>query len=349
MNNIQKISITAGSWAKLVLVLALFYGLYLVGDLILVVIAAVVIASAIEPVARWAKREGMPRLPVVILVYLISILVLASLFYFLLLPLVGDLSDFIKTISIYSDSVAQGGLLTELFQSQHVFGGIETPTLFKEVSSYLNDVTGFLSQGVFSSLSLIFGGVTNFLLILVLSFYLVVQEDGVSKFLKIITPTKHESYVINLWRRSQAKMGRWMQGQLLASFGVLVLAYIGLVIVGVPHAMLLAVTVGVFDLIPIFGPIIASIPALFIAFVAGGPKLALVVAGIYLLVQQIESNVIYPLVHRKIIGVPPMASIISVVAGWQLVGFLGVVIAVPMAAVAMEIFADFEERKRNVG
>ena len=133
----------------------------------------------------------------------------------------------------------------------------------------------------------------------------------------------------------------------MASFGVMILAYVGLLIVDMPHALLLAVMVGVFDLIPIFGPIIASIPALFIAFVSGGPSMTLVVAAIYLVVQQIESNIIYPLVQKKVVGVPPMVSILSVVVGWQLAGFLGVLIAVPVAAVMIEIFTEFEERKKN--
>ncbi|OHA91492.1 MAG: hypothetical protein A2832_00580 [Candidatus Zambryskibacteria bacterium RIFCSPHIGHO2_01_FULL_44_22b] len=345
MDDIRKISITAGSWVRLGIVIGVFYALYLVSDLILVVIAAIIIASAIEPVTGLARRQGMPRLPVVMLVYLGSLLIVLGLFYFLLLPLVGDLSNFIKTLTIYSNSVASGGLLSDMFKTQHIFGGIDTPLLVKEISAYLNEFSNFLSQGVFSSLSSIFGGVSNFVLILVLSFYLAVQEDGISKFLKIITPLKHEQYVINMWRRSQAKIGRWMQGQLIASFGVMILAYIGLLIVGMPHALLLAVMVGVFDLIPIFGPIIASIPALFIAFVAGGPSMTLIVAAVYLVVQQIESNIIYPIVHKKVVGVPPMVSILSVVTGWQLAGFLGVVIAVPVAAVMIEIFTEFEERK----
>ena len=342
----QKLHISTSSWVKAVLVLLVTYALYLVNDLLLSVLAAIVIASAIEPVTLLAKRQRLPRLPVVILVYLISALVFAGLFYFLLLPVVGELSNFIKTLTIYSNSVANGGLLSQMFQAQNVFGGINTPALFKEISTYLNEFSAYLStQGVFSSLTSIFGGFFNFVLILVLSFYLAVQEDGITKFLKIVTPFKHEHYVINLWRRSQAKIGRWMQGQLLASAAVMILVYIGLLIIDMPHALLLAVTVGVFDLIPIFGPILASIPAIFIAFISGGPSLALMVAIIYLLVQQIESNVIYPLVHKRVVGVPPMVSILSVVIGWELAGFIGVVIAVPVAAVFMEIFADFEQSK----
>ena len=341
----QKWEITIGSWARGVVVVAIAYALYLVSEFILVVIASVVIASAIEPAVVWAKKRSIPRLPVVLLVYIISALLLAGLFYFLLLPLVGEISNFIRTLTIYSNSVTSGGILSEMFRTQNLFGGFDTPFLIKELSSQLNSLTGFLSQGIFSSISSIFGGVLNFVLILVLSFYLVAQEDGISKFLKIITPIKHEQYVIGLWRRSQNKIGLWMQGQLLSSVLLMVLVYIALLVIGVPHALLLAVLAGIFELIPLFGATLAAIPTLFIAYTWGGMNVTLIVAGLYIVIQQLESHMIYPLVQRKMVGISPMISIIALVIGGTLAGFLGVLISVPVAAAVMEFVSDLEERK----
>ena len=110
-------------------------------------------------------------------------------------------------------------------------------------------------------------------------------------------------------------------------------------------AMTLAVVAGVFDVVPIVGPILASVPAIFAGFISGGPSLALVVALIYLLVQQFENYVIFPLVHKKMVGVPPMISIIALVVGGTLAGFLGILISVPVAAAVMEFISDWEERK----
>lgn len=337
--------ITTASWVRAVVVIAIAYAVFLVREFILVVIASVVIASAIEPAIGWAKRRGIPRLPMVFLVYITSALVLAGLFYFLLLPLVGDISEFIKTLTIYSNSVTQGGILSDMFRSQNLFGGLDTPVLIRELSSQLNSLASFLSQGVISSISLVFGGVLNFALILILSFYLVAQDDGVSRFLKTITPLKHEQYVVGLWQRSQRKIGLWMQGQLLMSVLVTVLVYIALLVTGVPHALLLAVLAGVFELIPIFGATLAAIPTVFVAYTSGGMTIALIVAGVYIIIQQLESNVIYPLVVKKVVGVPPMISIMSLVIGGTLAGFLGVLIAVPVAAAVIEFISDFEERK----
>jgi len=345
MDDKQKIAITTGSWVRGIVVIALAYGLYLVSEFILVVFVAIVIASAIEPATRWAKKRGAPRLPVVILVYMGSALILAGLFYSLLMPLLGELSSFIRTLTIYSNSVTSGGILSDMFRTQNLFGGLDTPVLIRELSSYLNSWSNFLSQGIFSSISVISGGVLNFILILILSFYLAVEEDGVSKFLKTITPIKHEQYVVGLWRRSQIKIGFWMQGQLLSSALVMILVYIALLSVGVPHALLLAVLAGVFELIPLFGATVAAIPAIFIAYVAGGMTPALIVAGLYIVIQQIEGNIIYPLVVKKVVGVPPIISILALVIGGTLAGFLGVLISVPVAAAVMEFISDLEQRK----
>src|SRR3989344_397173 len=345
MDDKQKIAITTGSWVRGIVVIALAYGLYLVSEFILVVFVAIVIASAIEPATRWAKKRGAPRLPVVILVYMGSALILAGLFYSLLMPLLGELSSFIRTLTIYSNSVVSGGILSDMFRTQNLFGGLDTPVLIRELSAYLNSLSSFLSQGVFSSISVIFGGVLNFVIILVLSFYLVAQEDGISKFLKMVTPIQHEHYVVRLLRRSQAKIGLWMQGQLISSVLVMVLVYIALLIVGVPHALLLAVLAGVFELIPLFGATLAAIPALFVAYTWGGMSTTLIVAGLYILIQQLEGNLIYPLVVKKMVGVSPIVSIMSLVIGGTLAGFLGVLISVPVAAAFIEFISDFEERK----
>lgn len=344
METRQKIDITLASWVRAGLVLAIGYALFLISDLVLALITSIVIASAIEPVAIWARKRNIPRLPAVISVYVLSALGLVALFYYLVMPLASEVSGLIRTLTIYFNSVSDGGLLSEMFKTQGVFGGFDTPAIVKELSSQLNSLTNFLSQGIFSSLSLIFGGIFNLILILVFSFYLVAQEEGITKFLKTIVPLKHEEYAVDLWRRSQRKIGLWMQGQLVSSAVVMVLVYVGLLIVGVPNALLLAVLAGVFELVP-FGSIFAAIPAVFLAYISGGMTIALVVVGIYVVVQQLQGHVIYPMVMKKVVGVSPMISITALIIGGMLAGILGILIAVPVAAAAMELVSDLEARK----
>ena len=332
---------------RLAIVGLLVYAFFQISDLLLILLTAIVIASAVEPATRWAKRRGVPRLPTAILIYVITALILSIFFYFLLLPLIDQVSSFLKTLSIYSNSIIGDSILSDMFKSQSVFGGLDSPAIFTELSTYLNSFSGFVSQGVLSTASAIFGGVMSMLLIIVLSFYLAVQDDGVGKFLKVIVPLRYEEYVVGLWRRSQNKIGRWMQGQLMLGVVVAVMVYIGLVIVGVPNALLLAVLAGIFELIPLFGPIISAIPAIFVAYGSLGGTPAIIVAGMYLLIQQLENHVIYPLVVKKVVGVPPMVSIVALIIGGKLAGFLGILIAVPMAAIVMELLEDLEQKKHS--
>ncbi len=183
------------------------------------------------------------------------------------------------------------------------------------------------------------------MLIVILSFYLAVQEDGVGKFLKAIVPWKQEKYILGLWERSKTKIGLWMQGQLLLAAIIFVLVYLGLLLLGIENALLLAVLAGVLEIIPIFGPIIAGIPAVLIGFTQGGTSVALMVAGLFLIIQQFENQLIYPLVVKKVVGVPPMISILAILIGGELAGFLGVLISVPLATVIIELIDDLEERK----
>ena len=171
------------------------------------------------------------------------------------------------------------------------------------------------------------------------------QERGIENFLKIVIPFGKEAYAINLWERSKAKIGKWMQGQILLGVLIFILVYLGLTIFGIPYALLLALLAGTLEIIPVFGPIIAAIPAVALAFSAGGTSLALIITGFYLLVQQFESNLIYPLVVRKIVGVPPILVILALIIGAELAGFLGILISIPVAAAVMELVDDIEKSK----
>lgn len=338
-------TITTGSWARGVLVIGLAMALFYLRDLILIILTAVVIASAIEPATQWSKRHKIPRLPSVLGLYILAALTLAGLFYFLFLPLLGEISTFLNSFPAYTEGLANSGSFGDFFDSSGVFGNATGGISLGDIVNKINGLLLSFSQGVFSSVSIAFGGVLSLVLIVVLSFYLAVQEDGVGKFLRIITPWPQEKYVVSLWKRSQAKIGLWMQGQVLLAAIIMVLVYLGLLLSGVEHALLLAVAAGVFEIIPLFGPIIAAIPAVLVAFVGGGMSKALLVAGLFLIIQQFENQLIYPLVVKKVVGVPPMVSIIALLVGAELAGFLGILIAVPMAAIVMELLSDWEKDK----
>ena len=306
------------------------------------VLTAIVVASAIDPGTRWFTARKIPRTVAVVFIYIAIAGLFVSTFYYLLLPLINESSDFLKTLPEYSKSLEtpQG---TETNFLQGFSDSFSLPAIIQELNTTLLN----LSSGFLGIIEVAFGGLISFLLIIVISFYLAVQEDGVAKFIRIVVPLPQEKYYIDLWRRSKEKIGLWMQGQLLLAILVAILVFLGLSLIGIRGALVLAFLAGLFEIIPLFGAFLAAAPAVLVAFTDGGIPLALVVAGLFLIIQQFESQLIYPVVVKKVIGVPPIISILAIVIGGKLAGVLGVIISVPVAAVLMEILNDIEKRKNR--
>jgi predicted PurR-regulated permease PerM len=136
-----------------------------------------------------------------------------------------------------------------------------------------------------------------------------------------------------------------MQGQLLLSLLVALLIYVPMLVISMPYAALLAVLAFVGELIPVVGLTIATVPALFIAWSHGGLPFLGIVALIYFIVSQLENHVLYPKVMNKMVGVPSVIVIISLIVGAKFAGLWGVVLAVPLASIVMEFVNDIEKRK----
>ncbi|MCW9054850.1 MAG: AI-2E family transporter [Candidatus Pacebacteria bacterium] len=342
----SNIVISTGTMVRALLLLMLVAGLFYLKDLVLVVLTAVVIASAIEPATRWFVKYKFPRVVAVLIVYLIFFGFLFGFFYFFLPPVLSELTNF---LTVLPDYLQEFNATTPALQVQEgVSLNSQSPPSTYSIADfvrYLRELFSDVSENFLAAVALIFGGVMSFVLIVVFSFYFAMQETGIDDFLRVITPVKYQKNVISLWRRSQVKIGLWMQGQVLLAVIVGMLVYLGLTILGVKYALLLAVVAAIFELIPVFGPILSAIPAVAIGFVDGGVTIGLLVIGLYIIIQQFENHLIYPLVVTKVVGVPPLLVIIALLIGAQLAGFLGIILSVPVAAVIQELVSDLEKRR----
>jgi predicted PurR-regulated permease PerM len=344
------IQISSGTIIRAVLIVAVVAMFYYLRDVLLVVILAIIIASAIEPGTQWFLRRGVPRILAVLLIYFVAVMILVVTFYFIFLPLLNQFISFMSTLPGYLGQLQVWNPLqnNQLFSSGAASSAIEgfskTFSLSQIIAKMNTSISG-LSDSFFSAASIIFGGVLSFLLVIVLSFYLSVESDGVTNFLRIVTPAKNEKYVISLWKRSQHKIGLWMQGQIVLAVIIAMLVFLGLTLLRVDNALLLAMVAGLFEIIPLFGPILAAIPAVTLALVTNGITSAFLVVGLYIIVHQFENQLIYPLVVKKIVGVPPILSILALIIGGKLAGFIGLVVSVPLATVLMEFLSDVERHK----
>lgn len=340
-----QITITAGTIVKTVLILALAWLVFILRDIALVVLTAIVIASAIEPGVAGLTKRKMPRILAVISVYLVLFSLFFVIFYFFLPSLLADFGAFIANLPQYLSAFTSAGTFDQYTQ---VLGlpspsGLSANEILAGIRSALSLDNTF--GNAVSAVTHIFGGVFSFLLIVIFSFYFAVIETGVDDFLRVVTPRAHQAYVQGLWRRSQHKIGLWMQGQLLLALIIGILVYLGLMILGVPHALTLAVVAAAFEIIPVFGPVLAAVPAVMIAFVGGGATLGFLTIALYVIAQQFENHLIYPLVVSRVVGVPPLLVILALIIGGELAGFLGIILSVPAAATIQELVHDIEHRK----
>lgn len=347
-NQKTTVDISTNTIIRILLIGVLAVSLYVLRDLVLIMLTSIVVSSFIETAVKKFGRYGINRTFSVLIVYLFSFLVLAAIFYLFVPVFVSELSSLAPRLAGYFPTSD----LLSTFQKAtsdasgifgHLFSGFSLDNLGSSVKLLISGTSG----GFFQALSLTFGGLTNLILVVVISFLLSVQENGIENFLRVIIAPKYEEYIIDLWERAQRKIGLWFQGQLLLGVIVGVLIYLGLTIFGVKYALSLALISALSELIP-FGILLAMVVAVFFSYTDAGITQALVVAGFYLIVHEFEAYLISPLIVKKVIGISPLIVILSILIGIELAGFWGLVLAIPVAVSILEYVHDIQKRKAVV-
>lgn len=340
------LQISNKSIIKVGLFVGLIFALYYMSDLIIIILMSVVIASSVEPAAKNLKKYGVPRALSVFGIFSIVIGLFITIIYLFIPIVVSEFASFVESVPQIIQSFSNFfGADTQSAQTiRNVFGDPSQYTP-QEVLASTKGIFSGLGSGVLGATGAFFQTLTTIILIIVISFYLAVEEKGIENFLRILTPKQNESYVIDLWSRSQKKIAKWMQGQLVLGLIIGVLVYIGLSIMGVPYALLLALLAGMFELIPIFGPILAMVPAVLLALSSGGLTMAGSVVIFYIIVQRLENDLIYPLVVNKVTGVNPLVVILALLVGAKLAGVWGIILSVPVVSALMEYVGDVQKEK----
>lgn len=336
-----KLEIDASTVVKIIFIVLFFVLMYYLRDILMILLLAIIIASGVGPFATWLESKRFPRLLGVMLLYL-TIFGLMVFLLSLIIPvlsgelgeLTAKLSKFIATISGAIDR-AQGSAGNRYFDFLS-----EVQNILDSSSQYLQ----VLSQSVVGVIVDVFGGIVSFLAVIILSFYLSVQKHGIDGFLKSIVPAKYEAYVVNLWIRTERKVGRWFQAQLLLGLIVGIMVFVGLSLMNIKYALLLAIIAMILELVPTVGPVLSAVPAVILAFLQS-PTLGVWVIIFYIVVQQIENHALTPLILGKSLGMNPVTVIIALLIGAKLAGILGMFIAVPVAVIIVEVIDDFAKQK----
>lgn len=339
---VSHVHISTATLLKGILLVLFFVFLYVLKDVIIILLFAIIIASTITPFANWLDAKGFPRLLGVLILYL-AVSGLAIFGMSLVVPYIADeISQLSTTLPAIVEKVS-----TSLEDVQK--GSPQYLDFISEFQNILDSLSVFLqqsSQSVINIVISIFGGIMSFVAVVVISFYFSVMRRGIDNFIESIVPAKYEAYVMDLWKRSEAKVGRWIQGQLLLALIIGLTVYIGLELMGVRFALVLGIAAMALEIVPIVGPVLAAIPAVFLAFLQD-PGLGLWVIVFYVVVQQLENHLLVPIVLGKTTGLNPVVVIISLLVGNQLAGISGMILSVPIATIIVEILEDMAKHKEE--
>ena len=333
------INISTVTIVKFILILLALYFFYLVREILVIIFVSLILASALDPWVDWMHKRKIPRGLGIIFIYLILFVIISFAFYLIIPPIVSQVKELSITFPHYLEKVISGVSALKEYASQH--GVLDN--LKGSLDAFAANLEG-AAGGVFSTVSGIVGGILSFFLILVMTFYMVVEESAMKKIIWSVAPAEYQPYIMQLISRMQGKIGLWLRGQLILSLIIFVLTFLGLKILGVNYALTLALIAGLTEFIPYLGPILASIPAIFLAFTQS-PMLALFTLGLYYIIQLMENHIIVPKLMQKVVGLNPIVSIVVLLVGFKVAGVIGAILSLPVATAIGVFLKDLFEGK----
>lgn len=311
--------------------IALWFVIQIKEIIILLFLSTILLSALLKPV-DWINNRRVPRVIAVLVVYILILAIIVFVIGTIIPPLVSQSSAFISKLPQIVSNVDEF----------LIFHKIPIENLSQLIAHQFQQIAGNvveISKTIFSSIILV-------ITLLVITFYFLLEWK---KFLRLFASPfsgKQEKVVINIINKVENGLGRWVRGQLSLSIIVGILSYIGLLILGIPYALPLALIAGILEIIPIVGPIISAIPATLVAL-SLSPIVAISTIALFIVVQQLENHIFVPLIMSRVIGLQPPIVIITLLIGAKIGGIGGAFLSMPIIVVAkiiiQEIFKEDEE------
>lgn len=298
--------------------------------------AAFLVAYILNPVINKLQKK-MPRIVAIILIYIL-IAMMALLFGLLFLPkIISDMMGLFNVLPSYIHEFQSG-----IQKMQHIMDEAGVPENIKNALLGIIDeiesvVTGALYNLRRSVISFISASL-SLIIVPIIAFYFLKDAEYFRLTVIQLIPVKIRGTVLRMARDVNRVLNRFIRGQLLVAAIVGILSSIGLTIIGVDYGAIFGFLLGLFDIIPYFGPIIGSIPALIFALMESSTKFFLALLVI-VLVQQIESSIITPKIIGDSVGMHPVYVILALLVGSSFFGIIGMLLAVPVTLILRVLFS----------
>lgn len=310
--------------------------LFFLRSVLVIFIFAAIIAAAFEPVVNWFERRGIGRILGAVFVYLVGLVIVGGILFFLLPIVYQQFLSAIDLIPGYSEKILNS-----------VIGSPFAAGINDIIMSYGGSIIKS-SATILSVLFNIVGGLASAISILLISFYLLIRREGINDFLRKVIPQGIGAKVVSIWERCLHRFGRWFRTQLLLSVFIGVLVFFVLWALGVKYSLVLGLAAGIFEIVPIAGPIFAGALSAIVA-ATDSFSLAIWVVISFIVIHQLESNVLVPLTMKKSVGINPVILILGIFAGGKLGGIIGIILAAPVLIILEEVMAEVDNRKVKSG
>jgi predicted PurR-regulated permease PerM len=303
---------------------------------LLTFLMAAILAYVLNPLVRRLEQRRVPRVVAVVGMFAVLILAVVAALLVLIIPAIGQVQSLIQDPSALIERI--NGLVARTRELPYVgerIAAIDREAVTSFVKSNapsagqaLRGATGFIG-GVFG----VFGTLLNLVLMLIVSIYLLLDREKITHAVLGFIPDTVRDQAVELFHAVESSLMRYLKGQLIlcAMMGVVGWA-IAFFAIG-RYELVIGVWVGLTEIIPVLGAFLGAVPAVLIALFVGGFSKALIVAGLFLIAQQIEGNVLVPRVMGGSVGVHPLWVLFAVLAATALYGVIGTIFAVPVVAI----------------
>jgi predicted PurR-regulated permease PerM len=338
MSQSQILDISWGAIIKIFIGILISILFYLAREIVLWFFFALAISILLEPAIIFLRKAHVPKVIAIVIVYLSIFGVLGFLIYVSAPIFISEMRQFSKNLPEYFNQISP--ILRQF--------GVDAAQNFGSFSNTLADNLQQNSQGIIRALMLFFGGLASTVSILTMAFFLSLEQRATEKVLLLLFPQKYEEQVKTTFERVQSKVAGWFGARILACLFVGIASYIVFYIFGVKYAFVLALLSAFLNFIPYIGPLVMAILLFFFVTVSSGTwMLTAYVLVAVTIVQGVESMLLTPLLMKKMTDIPPVLVLVSLFLGAQLLGFLGMIFAVPIFGIIYELVKEYLEKKRS--
>jgi len=336
MNNEKILDISWGTLFKIGIASFVFYVVYLIKDILIWFIFALIISVLLTPAIDFLQKRRIPRVVATIFIFIFIFGFFGILIYLVAPVFIDQIQDFVENIPQYFAALSP--FLEEL--------GFEVSGSFGALTQGFREWLLQASESIISATVSIFGGIFTTITIFTLAIFLSLEEKGIERAIRILFSKRQEEEALNIWKSCQLKVSGWFGARILACLFVGLMSYIALWLFDINYPFILALFAGVADIIPIIGPIVAGIVIALIAAL-NSPGIAVMILLVFIIIQQIEGNILTPILTKRFTDLPPALVLISLMIGGKLWGILGAILAIPLAGIVFEFTRDFLKKRKE--